>query len=71
MMDQFAPRNDQDGIFERVCPECEQPFRTDNPTSIYCSEKCKKAAHNRRNYERHREARIKAVQRRRRREQEK
>lgn len=65
MMDQFAPRTEPNGIFERICPVCGEHFRTNNAEALYCTEKCKKAAHNRRNYERHRAARIAAVMRRR------
>lgn len=56
---QFQPRADPDGQYERECSNKNPPhtFRTNSLTALYCSERCKKAEHNRRNYQRHRRQR--------------
>lgn len=47
------------GAFERVCAGCGTTFRTDLPRQRYCSNACKRAAQNRRAYERRKERRNK------------
>lgn len=44
MSEQFAPRTDPEGAYERVCPHCGASFRTNNPRARYDSEACKSAA---------------------------
>lgn len=53
------------GDWQKVCPNCDRPFRTDNHRTVYCSEACQKSAQNQRYYEVHRAERIEAVRQRR------
>jgi endogenous inhibitor of DNA gyrase (YacG/DUF329 family) len=47
------------GAYLHKCPRCEREFRTDEPRTVYCSERCEKAAANARYYERKKIAQMK------------
>lgn len=42
--EQHETRFDEKGRYEKVCVHCGQPFRTNNPRTLYHSEECKAAA---------------------------
>lgn len=59
--DQFAPRSEPDGRYERKCAHCGKPFRTNNSRALYHTEKCKATAAFARHYARNREKIIEHV----------
>lgn len=59
--EQHAPRTDPAGRYKRVCPVCGTPFRTNNPRSVYDTERCKAHAAFARYYRKYRAKVIAAV----------
>lgn len=41
--EQFAPCTDPNGKYEKICPQCGQTFRTNNPRTKYDSLECANA----------------------------